>query len=230
MARETTLTELARMFRDEVGVTSSPSVGGDWENIVFGLLRRTQMMLADEYDWPFLRVALDKPVNRGQRYYDLPDTLDMERISGVHYRNADRWELLERGIALAHYNELDPELDQRFDRLLRWDVYGARQIEVWPLPAGDSLMRIEGVRKLAPLENGGDRADLDDRLIVLFAAAEWLMSDAKRRALGEVKMSHARNRLARLRGASANRAIVDLTGYSKTAKQPGKVVTVTYKT
>lgn len=50
----------------------------------------------------------------------------------------------------------------------------ATVMEIWPLPVSQQQMMFTGQRLLNPLEADTDTADLDDMLLVLYVAADWL--------------------------------------------------------
>ena len=80
------------------------------------------------------------------------------------------------------------------------------QIEVFPVPANNSQadgtdsVRIHGIRNLSPLVAESDLADLDDQLIVLFAASEIL---ARQTQADANKNLHKPAHYARLKARNA---------------------------
>lgn len=215
MARGTTLSNLITLFKQEAGYSTSPAVGSDIQATIVRYLQRTQTRLYESYDWPFKVAYFDKGLAAGQQLYDIPTEIDQEGILEVSYKWGGVWIPLERGITLENYNAYDSEEDVRSDPAMRWDVSGASQFEVWPLPAtNDKSVRFRALKKLDPLVDLNDRAELDDELIVLFAVAEYLATDVKNEGLSKRKENAAMNRLAFLRGKSTTRRVVDLTGKS----------------
>ena len=61
----------------------------------------------------------------------------------------------------------------------------------------DGYLRVVGIKNLSNLVNGSDRADLDDHLLVLFAASEILSRNKAGDA--EAKMVQAQTHYQRLR-------------------------------
>lgn len=185
MARGTTLGQLVNDLRIEVGLDPNPALSMNVDAQLRQKLRMEQERLYDEFDWPFLRITFDLPLQAGERYYDVPATLNLERIEKVDYQWAGKWYPVNRHIGTDQYNIYDSDADLRIEPAERWDVKdtgSGEQIEVWPIPPGDgNLLRFTGIRKLAPLLNDPDRADLDDQVLVLFAAAEQI-SDQKKAA------------------------------------------------
>lgn len=202
MARGTSLGELVTQLRISARYDANPSFSQNVVPLMKQLLHDTQERLYDEYDWPFLKVRADKPLSAGQRYYDIPDNLNLERILAVDVQYSGTWVPVERGIELDHFNAIDSDADERLDPPTRWDVIdvgNGPQIEVWPIPATDGqVLRFTGIRNLNPLVAEADLADLDDQLIVLFAAGE-LLGGAKNPA-AQVKFTQGAKRLETLRG------------------------------
>jgi len=175
MARGTTLGQLVTMLREECGHATSAALGQNTLPRMKRVLQRTQEFLWGDWTWPHLRVYREEVLQAGQRYYTFPTDLAFDRVENVHVRYDDTWRPVCYGIELEHYNAQDPERDDRDDPVLRWQAYEDGQYEVWPLPATNGLrLRFEGIKKLAPLIDDAHRADLDDNLLVLFAAAEIL--------------------------------------------------------
>lgn len=210
MARKTQLLSLIAQLRAETGRTQTVSVGIDEVENLKEMLRRVQEQLYDEYDWPHLRVQKTVALAAGQRYYDLPTGLNFDRIEDVRLEYNDVYQGIDRGIELEDYsifnsNATTPE---RSSPSLKWDIRytgSTEQIEVWPIP-NDNIQTLYflGTQSLSDLIQESDRADLDDRLIVLYAAAEILARQESKDA--QAKLEQANNRLATLRKNSIKKA------------------------
>lgn len=229
MARGRTLGQLVNDFRLEIGASSSVAAGADSEENVKQLLRRTQEVLYDDYNWPHLSVIKSKALSAGSRYYDMPAGLNFDRITEATVLYGGVYTPLTRGIGFNEYSAHDPSNDERVDPVLRWDVRytgSGDQIEVWPLPASAQTLWFEGIQDLPALTSDSDTAALDDQLIILFAAAEMLarkeMPDA------ELKLAAARQRFDRLKARSqgAGRTIQIGLGPSRTSRSGPTVVRV----
>jgi hypothetical protein len=204
MARRKQLQQLVADLRVETGRSTSVALGVDEEQRLKTTLARVQETLYDDYDWPFLRVKPTKALAAGQRYYDMPTGLNLDRIEELAvWYNSEPFPI-ERGIGFAEYSVYRSDDDERSDPVLKWDVVdndGDEQIEVWPLPvSNDQTLQFIGIRDLTPLVDNEDRADLDDQLIVLFAAAELLANQKSEDA--QAKLGAAQERYARLKGRS----------------------------
>lgn len=189
------------MLKAEIGASTLVSVGSDMLPAYKQALQRTQAILYDTYDWPFLQIRPYKALSAGQRYYDFPE-VDLEQIETVVVYYNGLPHTLMRGIRAEDYSAYDSDLDERVDPPLRWDVVHtgtAAQIEIWPVPASNGMrLQVFGKKALGPLVDDDDRADLDDHLIVLNAAVSLLArQESKDAALFE---GMAAKRLATLRG------------------------------
>lgn len=205
MARNVQLIQMVASLRDELGLSNSVAVGVDDVPSLKRSLRRVQEGLYDEYDWPHLRIFTAKiALSAGQRYYDVPADLNYERIERAVTWWGDIPKTIDRGIGFHEYASYDSERDERSDPALRWDIRWTgtvEQIEVWPIPASsDYSLQWRGIRKLRPLLLDTDVCDIDERLIVLFAAAEHL----ERSKAGDAasKRAQAQALLSRLKGRS----------------------------
>ncbi|API60533.1 hypothetical protein BSL82_15620 [Tardibacter chloracetimidivorans] len=178
MARGVTLGEMVTSVRIEANMDPDPALSVNMEPLIKELIRREYERLYEEFDWPFLRIRSDIDLQAGQRYYDVPDDLNLERIERIDYFWGDKWFPLDRGISMDDYNFHDSDADVRAEPAMKWDVLytgSEAQLEIWPIPAtNDQKIRIIGIRNFTPLITTDAICDLDDRMIILFAASEIL--------------------------------------------------------
>ena len=204
MARGTTLGALITMTRLEANLDPNPALSLNVMPKMRLRLQQEQERLYDEYDWPFLRIRVDLALAAGERYYDVPQGMNLERIEKVDYQWALKWFPLTRGISPEHYNTYNSDADVRVDPAFRWDIHdtgSGPQVEIWPIPVSNgNLVRFTGIRQLKPFLVDADTADLDDQVLAGFVAAEML-SDP--RAAGE-KRAKAVDRLKTLKGLSTH--------------------------
>lgn len=207
MARGETLGSLVSKLRIAARYDPNPALSQNMVPLFEQTLRDTQERLYDEFDWSFLKVERDKLLEAGQRYYDIPTDLNLERINAVDVWYGGQWVPVERGISLDNYTMINSDADAREDPVQRWDVKDTgdgEQIEVWPVPASNgAILRFSGIRKLKPLIAQSDRADLDDQIIVLFSAGELL--GGSKNPVAQVKLSQAKKRLETLQGRVVQR-------------------------
>lgn len=180
MARNQTLGQILEVLRIETGLDPDPALSVNVRPLLVQLIKHEYERLYDEFDWPFLRVSVDKPTVAGERYYDVPSDMDMERIETVDYSWGQTWHPLCRGIEPCDYNAHDSDLGVRADPAMKWDIShtGTReQVEIWPIPLTDgNAVRFTGIKKKTELIADADRCDLDATMIALFAASEYLAS------------------------------------------------------
>lgn len=231
MARGTQLTSLIAQLRAETGRTQNVAVGVDEVENLKVMLQRTQELLYEEYEWPHLRVQRTISLVAGSRYYDLPSDLNYDRIQDVKLKYNGVYTDVERGILFDDYSIYDSNAgtpDRSFP-VLKWDIRhtGVReQVEAWPIPAENATLYMFGTKKLGDLIQENDRAELDDRLIVLFAAAEIL--SRQKSADAKNKQSQAERRLMMLRRNSQSDSKTVQVGLGNGRRPPntGKTVIV----
>jgi hypothetical protein len=206
MARGTTLTRLLDLYRAKARLSLNPAHNSGGFDVQVKHLQATQEWLWSDFDWPHLRVQRMAPAQAGQRCYAPPEDMPIDRIERVEFRVDTVWGELQPGIDAVHYAAFDSDLNQRDWPIRRWQIYEGEQVEVWPIcnvdgnpTTLDSYLRFTGIRSLKPLVKPDDRADLDDNLIVLFAAAETLAATGAKDA--ELKLNQANKLYARMRGA-----------------------------
>lgn len=211
MARGKSLLKLLQDYRAETRQSQNPAHNAGARDTQVQALQRMQEWLYDEHDWVHLRVDRYFDLQEGQRYVDPPDDIEIDRVEELAVRYGGDWLHMEPGIEDCHYAQYDSDIDERSWPVARWKVYEDEQIEIWPIPADNGIrylnpnatslegrVRVRGIRKLRPLVDDEDTADLDDRLIVLFAAAEYLAANGA--ADAEAKARAAQRRLNALVG------------------------------
>lgn len=223
MARNTTLVELVRQLRAEVGQASTQTqIGKDYEATLIQKLQRAQQMLYDDYDWPFLRFKWVIPLQSGLRYYDFPlefsndfdnafsgQVLDFERIEHATINYSGKPTPIERGISWEQYAQYNSDNDERSSPARRWDVKRTtdpkEQIEIWPIPSDDTqLFELTGIKKLRPLIANQDKADIDDILLVSTVAYEILAKakSADAKVMGDIAAARIKQLKGRVKGTS----------------------------
>lgn len=204
MARGTTLTNLIDQLRAEAGYSLTPGLGAAHRDVLISLLQRTQNKLWEDYAWPFLRVKVDQAASDGLRYYNIPSNLTVERIERIEFKDGGYWKALEYGINPVQLAEHDSDQNEKGWPVRHWELYNETQFEVWPIPNTngtssdlEGYFRVIGIKNLSSLVNDSDTADLDDHLIVLYAAAEILSRNKADDA--DAKLAQAQTHYQRLR-------------------------------
>lgn len=216
MARNLTLEKLLTDVRAEARLSLDPAHNVQTRDSHINLLQREQERLWDDFAWPHLRVHRFIPVEAGQRFYDTDAALmedgtppsqqiPIDRIETIEIKSNGQWLPMEAGIQAEHYAAHDSALDERAWPPRRWRISENEDIEVWPVPDSDAgagqygLLRITGIRALRPLVQNGDRADLDGRLITLYAAGAALAANGAKDA--NLKLEAAQRHYGRLKAA-----------------------------
>lgn len=204
MSRNRTLGELLYDLRAETARSLEPAHGLADQERLKAMIRRAQKELYEEYAWPHLTIDDVKLMAAGQRYYDFPAEIDLERVEGAWRRWGTQYDYdpLPFGIDPGMYAQFNSDTGERGDPILAWDFYNnggsTVQFEVWPMPASDnsSALKFRGTKRLRPLNNESDRCDLDDTPVILWATA--LLTPAKERdnafarARKSIQMNRAR--------------------------------------
>lgn len=227
MARRVQLAQLLSDLRAEIGASVAVSASVDFEDNLKSQLRRTQETLYDDHDWRFMRRIFSKDLAAGQRFYDLPTDLNPERIEKVTVLYGGVYEPVCRGIGFEEYSVYDSINNERVGPVRNYDIRDTgvkEQIEVWPLPPGnDQTLYFEGIKALNPLVSDSDRAELDDKLIYLFAAAELLAR--QKSADAPAKLAAAQQRYDTLKARwAADRPDVRLGLGKRDTRRAGRVV------
>jgi hypothetical protein len=225
----TTLSQCVDKFRKEIRAATSPAQNQPARAGYVHILQRVQRQLWTDHLWPFLKVRRDKVLQAGQQLYSFPSDLKYEQVRKVEVKHGGKWYVVEPGIDSGHYNLLDPEEDIRQDPVLRWQVYEDDQIEVWPLPAtngsadGDGRLRLWGNRDLDAFVSNDDVTTLDDDLIVLYGAAEYMAGNGQKDAAA--KLQDANKLLVKLLGNNTKPKPFKLGGGIQDESPPMRAVT-----
>lgn len=227
MARGTTLVKLLDDLRAECRISLNAAHNTANRDTQIKALQRKQEWFWNDFAWPHLRVDRYLEIAAGQRYYDLSGTknaagvitndLDITRISDIRVRQDAVEQKLYWGIDAGHYAAFDSDLGARAWPIQRVQITEDEQLEVWPIPEQDfnattleGRIKITGIRQLRPLIADSDRADLDDRLLVLHCAAEYLAATGAKDA--QIKLDQANALYLRLRGQLMPRRVHKMFG------------------
>lgn len=232
MARGSTLVRVLDLYRAEVRASQNPAHNSQVRDTQVKLLQRTQEQLWEDFDWPLLRVFRYVELQTGQRRYSPPSDMKIDRINKVEVFHDSAWCPLHAGIDAENYTAYNSDLDERQWPPQRYQYDEDEQLEIWPIPdAGydaaskEGWVRLTGIRNLKPFVADGDRADIDDRLIALYAAAETLAADGAKDA--QLKLDLANKRFAKLRGAQMPRRKFKLFGAGQ-SDRPRRVPIAVY--
>lgn len=183
MTIRATLGAMLQGLRAELGESMNPNQSGNTDAAYAEKLARMQRQLWFDHAWTHLRKRSLKPLQAGQRYYDWPAEVSLDRVENVDCRWSARWHPVFRGIGPEEFNAFDSDADVRLDPVMKWEPYGQEQFEVWPVPASNTgQILIRGIAPLVPLVDVGDFSTLDGDLLVLHVAAEIATDRGNRNA------------------------------------------------
>lgn len=235
MARGTTLGEAITQLRHELSQSADPALGRHNKEALAYRIRKAQSRLADKEDWPFLRVDHYIRLQDGLRFYDFPANLPFENVDRAMLRWSEWWYPVEFGISREHLNVYNR--GEEYEPTMQWAPYqppggGTLQIEVWPEPVtdgyfytgeavdtaytdgtpitGTNVLHFAGKRTVGELVADDDRLDLDDDLVVLFAAAATAASAQSQKAL-EFFLAQAADRMSTLAGRQRKTLVSRMT-------------------
>lgn len=229
MARNVQLSTMLDRLRAEARHAILPAAATDTEHRLRNKLRRVQEELYDLHDWPFLRVERTVAMAAGQRYYDFPDDLNLDRLEEVHVYYSTHPVPIWRPIGQQQHAIYDSDQDERNDPVQAWDIRWTgdeAQMEVWPIPAtNDQYVEFKGLRSLRPLVDDDDVCDLDDTLIVLTAASEVLAGQGAKDA--QIMQAKAQERFRVMKGRSRSAPqLIDLTGENAMPHRDPRMIVV----
>ncbi|MEC5291589.1 MULTISPECIES: phage adaptor protein [unclassified Aurantimonas] len=240
MARRTTLVQLLTDLRAETRASLNPAHNAQVRDTHINMLQRTQERLWDEFTWPHLRVERQIPLAAGQRYYDMPANLNIDRIEKTELFVDGRWRPLSPGVGGEHYSAYNSDLDARSWPPRRWKIAegpvpsSVEQVELWPISnqnadatTREGYLKFTGIRNLQPLTADDHRADLDDRIIVLYAAAELLAASGAKDA--SLKLDAANRLYARLRSGLTPRRQFRMFGVGDRGLRRGRPTITQYR-
>lgn len=230
MARGTQFSVLIARLRSELRRSSDVAVGVDDLPTLKVTLNHAYTWLYMQRAWSHLRAVYSIDLQAGERYYDLPDGLNSERIEKVAVVYANLPRDIDKEITFEHYAIFDSDNDVRSDPVMRWDLRWivddeALQIEVWPIPtANTQTLKLQGIQAISQMVNADDICRLDDDLVVLFAAAELAagagMADA------DIKLKAAQEHLRILTARQAGGGSGHQLGLGVRPAQPSSSIVV----
>lgn len=225
MAVGTQFSVLVTRLRAALKRSTSVAVGVDDLDTLKTTLNHHYDLLYTQGDWPHLRKTFSKALVAGQRHYDLPDGLNPDRIEEADVLWGGIRTPIRQGIGVEEMQAYDSEQDERSDPVLRYDIRWtgtSTQIEVWPIPATATTLRIKGLQAITPLVDDADLCLLDDTLVVLYAAAELAAGVGADDA--EFKAQMAREHLQKLKGRGATNAVYRLGLGDQRNEEPHRII------
>lgn len=173
MATGVSLSEMLDMLRAECGMSTNVAHGVGARDALVHRLRRVQEELANEYDWPILKVRRTVDLLPGEARYEFPADMDFEFVNAAFVQwGANDWTPIVFGINPPDFSSLGEDYQSWPPQ--RWDFEAdeTRMFRLWPVPNQSGRLMFSGRKKLGKLVDSADRSTLDATMITLFAAAE----------------------------------------------------------
>lgn len=234
MARNTTLIKLLDDLRSEARLSLNPAHNAQTRLSQVKLLQRVQERLWEDFRWPHLRVERQVAIQAGQRYYSPPADMLIDNIERLELFTDGNWRPLVPGIGGPEYSCWNSDLNERAWPPRKWNIHEGEEIEIWPISdknaeadTRDGYLKFTGIRDLKPLVADTDRADLDDRMIVLFAAAETLAASGAKDA--QLKLDLANDRYRRMAGRLTKKVTINMFGINSVTPRPGRIYIGQYR-
>jgi hypothetical protein len=211
--RGKTLGHVLTLLRAEARLSLNPAHNAQIRDTQVSAVQRVQEMLCDDINWPHLRVERYVSLQAGQRFYDVTTAKDVtgatkndiriDKVDRISVMEAGLWRPLRPVITASEYAQFQSDRDERSWPAFAWQIYEGEQIEIWPIPsenaddaAREGQLKITAYRNCRPLISDSDICDLDDRMLALFAAVEFIADE----------------KMARYKSDMANRRLQKLTG------------------
>lgn len=232
-----TLLVVRTKLKAELGTSGT----GD-DTLLNQLIVNKQFWFCSKWDWAELEDRWDVVVAGGSQFVSFPTkdwqgttaTLRLDRPLAVQVFYNQIYSDLDYGIGEDEYNTWNPALNQQQDPIMNWMRVGAdkTKFEVWPMPATQQTVRFIGQKaptafSATPADT--DIVDLDDDLIALTVAAEFLLAQGSPAA--GAKGQQARDLFLELRGndpktLSTFRIGKDMERGDRRSIVPLKIITV----
>jgi len=160
-----TLGELRSELLARLGMGGMGASGGSNQVSMDSYLRNGQHQLYWTQEWRRLTAYAEVTTGIGQNQYDYPDGCARDqRILRIETTISGQYLKLREGISTSEWSNMDTQGDpQRFERF--------EQILVYPKSNSAYTLRIWYIRDLGRFTEDGDRATLDDEMILLHALA-----------------------------------------------------------
>lgn len=178
MSTNATLADLIKDVQYELGHATSVSIGQQFRGHLTHRLQREYERLYRDFTWPHLRKWADVTLVAGTKTYTLPsiggDPLTIADVRQVFIKWGGQWTPLTRGIEIDDYNAFDSDAGVRGDPAQKWAPASETTVEVWPVPASAGTVRLLALTPFRQMLIETDTCRLDDQLVSLSAAAEYL--------------------------------------------------------
>lgn len=109
MPRGVTLGQMVIDLRNECGHSIDPAQGQTNRPRMVRLLQRHQRTLWLGNDWRYLKAQRDINLFAGQRYYDFPSDVSVEKVDRMELRWGNTWRAVPVGITGDEYSAMNPD-------------------------------------------------------------------------------------------------------------------------
>lgn len=200
MARLTPLSTVRSQVKAECAKSlqsTSTAQDGEINQVIFD----SQMWLAKQYDWPFLKDRWDVGIGPSSRYVAFPTQTTAGLNALINFERAGQlalfikwnniWLDVVYGIReIEEFNYLDSDRGQVLDPVQRWQFFDQSRFEIWPMNASGQTIRFIGQRMVTELRssnlgvlpivwNDAALCDIDDEIIMYFAAGRYMTAQNK---------------------------------------------------
>lgn len=184
------LAQLRKEVLLEAGYSVDPGHAAVHKEYVDQLLRRTERMLAREFDWQASKIETLVIVAANAATVSLPPLIDFTDIDSVSVLYSQAWLPVTHGIGPQERSIYTA--GDRITPITRWEVHypGTSTFEVWPVGEVEQTLRFVGMRKIGGFIDDTDACFIDADVLVMYAAAEMLARDKKSDA--DFKLDRAR--------------------------------------
>lgn len=160
-----TLGDLRSTILARLGMGAMGASGGANKALIDSMLYEAQHALYWMQDWRDLTWYLDKTTGDGQNLYDYPEDCAREkRMLRVEVLQSGIWRELKEGITTQMWSTMDSKtFPQRYERF--------EQLLIYPKSDAAYTLRFWYVKDLGRFSQDGDRATLNDSMILTHALA-----------------------------------------------------------
>jgi len=201
-----TLGELRAELRALLGYASSGASAGANQTLIDAHLRNAQTLLYNAHNWAHLRRYETLSLGASQYLLDYPADANPDRVQALSVYRGGVWsKALEKGIQPQFYTYQDNASWPQ-----RWEPY--EQIQIWPLSDQAYDIRCFYIKALDPFLVDGDRASIDDTMILMVAL--WTTKSHYRQPDAGIHQANAESLLNKLKAKSWGQSQFNPNDYS----------------
>jgi hypothetical protein len=187
MATGATLASLIADVQLELGHSTTTTVGQQFRGHITHRIQREYERLYRDFSWPHVRLWVDMLTVSGMKNYQLPvvdgEQLTLADVREIYVKNGGVYEPLGRGIEIEDYSAMDSDAGAFSDPAQKWEPRSETLIELWPCPASDGqTIRMKALQPFKQIADEADICRLDDQLVSLYAAGEYLLRQSSKDA------------------------------------------------